>query len=506
MDMQVAADASGSEDEPWTLPEGWCWTEIGHVAPVNPSTTFDSLSGDSNVTFIPMAAVDEETGKIEVSLKRPISEVSKGYVRFQQGDVLFAKITPCMENGKVAPVPTLEGQYAAGSTEFHVLRPEAVDQRFLWYWVVSRRFRHEAQRKMSGSAGQLRVPASFLRESTIPLAPLPEQRRIVERIDALFAEIADGEAALEAARKGLETFRRALLKAAVSGELTRDWRETHTPAETGHDLLARIRAERAATPTKGRGKSAAATPPLDTSDLPDLPEGWVWARVGDIAQVGTGATPSRREPSYWENGNIPWFTSTATNAEFALTPSECITRRAVAETNCNILPVGTLLVAMYGEGKTRGQITELRVEAACNQACATLIVTNALIREWLKCWFKSFYAQLRTQAAGGVQPNLNLEIIKKLIIPLPPLGEAAEILKCVSDATELHADTFGVLKAQADAAARLRQAILKSAFEGTLVPQDPADEPAFVMLERLRQAAPKVNPKRRGRGKAGHGG
>ena len=208
-----------------------------------------------------MTAVSAETGQIELSTRRPVGEVSKGYVRFMEGDVIFAKITPCMENGKVAPVTGLPSGYAAGSTEFHVFRPKAVEQRYLWYWLVSRAFRRRAQRKMSGSAGQLRVPVDYLREAVFPLAPIAEQRRIVARIGELFAEIEAGEAALNEARKGLDTFRRALLKAAVTGELTKDWRQKNINrnkrTETGHDLLARIRAEREATaPAKGRTRRA----------------------------------------------------------------------------------------------------------------------------------------------------------------------------------------------------------------------------------------------------------
>ena len=126
-------------DGPWPLPEGWCWTTTHTVAPVNPSTNFDDLDPASEIPFLPMATVAEESGKIDLSIRRPLQAVAKGYVRFMEGDVIFAKITPCMENGKVAPVVGLPGRYAAGSTEFHVLRPVAVDQRYLWYWLVTGR-------------------------------------------------------------------------------------------------------------------------------------------------------------------------------------------------------------------------------------------------------------------------------------------------------------------------------------------------------------------------------
>lgn len=497
---QAVERVAHENDGPWPLPEGWVWTPLGLVAPVNPSTSFDELNASAEIPFIPMAAVAEETGSFDHSARRPVRDVSKGYVRFMEGDVIFAKITPCMENGKVAPVIGLPGRYAAGSTEFHVFRPVAVDQRFLWYWLVGRGFRGKAKRNMSGSAGQLRVPVDYLRESGFPLAPLAEQRRIVARVDALFAKITEGEAALAAARKGLDTFRRALLKAAVTGELTKDWRETNPVTETGDDLLARIKREREArTQTKARGKRATEVGPLDTAALPKLPDGWAWGTLGEIASVGTGGTPSRKEAAFWRNGTIPWFTSAATNHLFASRPDEWITPTAIENSNCRIFPPGTLLVAMYGEGKTRGQITELSIAATCNQACAALQIADIEIREWVKRWFGSFYLQLRAQAAGGVQPNLNLEIIKNLSIPIPPPAEAAEILRRVSEALAAQADTLAMLDAEAADAARLKQSILKSAFEGRLVSQDTMDEPASATLARLKATPSSATPAKRGR-------
>ncbi len=141
---------------------------------------------------------------------------------------------------------------------------------------------------MSGSAGQLRVPVGYLRESDFPLAPLAEQWRIVARIDELFAEIAEGEAALREARKGLDLFRRALLKSAVTGELTKDWRATNCLRETAHDLLARIDAERAASPRwNNRGHRSSKARPLDQSNMPNLPNGWVWAALGKLSVLIT---------------------------------------------------------------------------------------------------------------------------------------------------------------------------------------------------------------------------
>ncbi len=133
----------------------------------------------------------------------------------------------------------------------------------------------------------------------IPLAPLAEQRRIVARVDALFAEIAEGEAALAAARKGLDTFRRALLKAAVSGELTRDWRAANPVTETGCDLLAHIAKDRANSGSPSvRARGTAGATALDISTLPELPNAWDWSTLGGIAEsVRNGTSTVQRDGS-----------------------------------------------------------------------------------------------------------------------------------------------------------------------------------------------------------------
>lgn len=499
MDMRVAAEASGSEDHPWTLPEGWCWAAIDRIAPVNPTTTFDDLAEGSDVPFVPMAAVSEESGGIDLSMKRPVAEVSKGYVRFQQGDVLFAKITPCMENGKVAPVPALQGGYAAGSTEFHVLRPIAVDQKFLWYWLISRRFRHEAQRNMSGSAGQLRVPAAFLRQSCMPLAPLPEQIRIVERIDTLFAEIAEGEAALKDAQRGLETFRRALLKSAVTGELTRDWRETNQPNETGHDLLARIKAERGATSAKGRGKRAAAGVPLDTSGLPELPEGWAWATLDEVASSvrnGTSAAPRASK-----NGHEILRISAVRPLRIDETQIRYLSEDQIGSAWEAMVAAGDLLFTRYngsadlvGVGALYTSVpryypdkiirVRLHKELHSHANFVEIAVNTGASR-------KHIASNIKTTAG---QQGLSGESLKGTPIPIPPSTEALEISKRVAQALNSFSDCYTLLEAGEADANRLRQTILKSAFEGTLVPQDDAEEPASRLLSRLK-AQESANPK-----------
>ena len=150
---------------------------------LNPRPERGTLADDLEISFVPMAAVEAATGRMDASAVRPFGEVKKGYTIFREGDVLFAKITPCMENGKMVVARSLRNGVGCGSTEFHVLRPRAgVDPQYVYHYVSSSRFRADAAHYMTGAVGQKRVPTSFLERSRIPLPDLDEQRRIAAEI------------------------------------------------------------------------------------------------------------------------------------------------------------------------------------------------------------------------------------------------------------------------------------------------------------------------------------
>jgi type I restriction enzyme S subunit len=329
------------------------------------------------------------------------------------------------------------------------------------------------------------LSSQSIKEIPLPLPPLPEQYRIVTKIEELFTQLDAGVASLKKVQAQLKRYRQAVLKAAFEGRLTQEWREQHKgEIESVQELLKNIRTidENASKP---RITNIA---DLKIKELPLIPSGWVYAKIDDIAYIGTGATPSRTKSKYWDNGTIPWVTSSAVNWSFVKNTEEKITEIALKETRVKIFPVHTLIVALYGEGKTRGKISELLIDACTNQALATLNLKfdNNVFRAYVKLFFQEQYENIRRHSSGGVQPNLNLSIIKKMVIPIPPLSEQKvivfEIERNLSQIDHLE-NTITTSFHQAET---LRHSILKQAFEGKLVPQDPNDEPALILLERIK--------------------
>lgn len=164
---------------------------LGEICTVNPGRRASGCSvcpvEDAVVSFVPMAAVDERLGTIAVREERPLSEVSNGFTAFENGDVLFAKITPCMENGKIALARNLANGIGRGSTEFFVLRPgDRVLGEYLYHFVRQPRFREAAKKSFTGTAGQQRVPKSFMENALVSLPSIDEQRRIIGILDRAF--------------------------------------------------------------------------------------------------------------------------------------------------------------------------------------------------------------------------------------------------------------------------------------------------------------------------------
>ena len=204
----------------------WPSKPLGEVSQINPRRPAElrSLADSHIVTFVPMPAVNQYTGAIDQAELRPFSEVRKGFTYFAEGDVIFAKITPCMQNGKCAVARNLSNELGFGSTEFHVVRPNSDELKAEWIWHFLRRvqFRIEGTHQFRGAVGQQRVPAAYLEEAEIPLPSPAEQMRVLRLVASVLNRISDIEelkAEICGSRVHLEALRDAVLRKAFAGEL-----------------------------------------------------------------------------------------------------------------------------------------------------------------------------------------------------------------------------------------------------------------------------------------------
>jgi len=484
---------------------------LGDVA----NEAVDQSGPGGEFVYVDISSVDRGSKRIALTRQLPKAEApSRAKQVLQAGDVLVSMTRPNLN--AVALVPRqLSG--AIGSTGFHVLRSKHMKPEFLFYLVQTEEFIRAMCDQVQGALYPAVRPKD-IHAFQLKLESVSQQTRIVEKLEELLSGLDVGVAELKAAQRKLARYRQSLLKAAVQGDLTANWREQHPPQETGAQLLIRILAERRTrwearqlakfeqqgkTPPKDWQKKYPEPVRPDIDDLPALPQGWVWATVDQLAQVGTGVTPLRSRGAYFNGGTIPWVTSGALNSEMVVSASEFVTELALKECRLEVFPAGSLLIAMYGEGKTRGKCAEMVIPATINQAIAAVVLEPAALacKAFVKAFLLHSYQQMREQASGGVQPNLNLQIVKSMPLPLPPLAEQAEITQvlagCMAEIKQLHsAVALGLQQSTAQ-----RQNILRAAFTGQLVPQNPADEPASTLLARIRaeRAAQGAARKPRGR-------
>ncbi len=346
----------------------WPTKPLSEVCIVNPKRgSFEAPAADSEVAFLPMSAVDEDGGGISRPEIREYGQVSKGYTAFCENDVLFAKITPCMENGKAAIARGLLKGKGFGSTEFHVLRPTpCVSAEWIFAFVRRPAFRAEAAANFTGTAGQRRVPAEFFNRVRIPVPPIEEQKRIVGLL-----EEADQLRKLRAAAEE----RTADLAPALFDEMF--------------------------------GDSKFECAPLDK-----------------IVSLGSGATPSKDKREFW-TGQTPWVSPKDMKADEIIDSEDHVSAAAFQESNLKLYPRDTVLIVVRGMILAHTvPIRICRVPVAINQDMKALLPKYTIEPDFLCSALQSRHEYLLGQVstAGHGTKRLDSGRLKSVSIPMPPLA------------------------------------------------------------------------------------
>ena len=444
------------------LPTGWAEVALAEICHFNPKHDAD-LDRHTLVSFVPMPAVSEESGSITEHDSRPLQEVWSGYTHFQDGDVIFAKITPCMENGKIAVARSLTNGIACGSTEFHVLRPATgISAAYIWRFLRQERFRRDAEASMNGAVGQRRVPRSFLENSALPLPPSAEQCRVVAKLDQLFERTTSAREELAHIPALVEHYKQAILRKAFSGELTAHWREKH-----------------------GRDEAATST---------------VGQLVSDI-RYGTAKKcyPEEHGVAVLRIPNVSGGQIVLSDLKYTVFEERELRKLA--------LRVGDILIVRSNGSPELVGRPAMVTEEAEGLAYAGYLIrlrpkAEIILPSYLKLMLESpqirAVVEVAARSTSGVH-NINSEELAGLSIPRPQTDEQREIVRLIAEAF----DRIEPVSAERDMAAtlldHLDSGLLSKAFRGELVPQDPADEPAERLLERIRLQRGAQAPARRGR-------
>ena len=408
---------------PSDLPPGWRWTTIGEACFLNPRRPILERKMDAPTSFIPMNAVDESTGTIKSIETRPYQEVRSGYTYFEEGDVLFAKITPCMQNGKSAIARRLIDGIGFGSTEFHVLRPKpGCLSEWVWYFIRQKSFRDAAQKAFRGGVGQQRVPPAFLANYPLPLPPLEEQRRIVAKLNEVMAQIQEAKRLRAEARKDAE-----LLMQSALAEVF----------------------------------------PHSSSTLPP---GWRWTRLGEIANTYSGS-PAPQGDEYFKDGKWPFVRvqdlgrhgQTACLKETA----DYVNEHALKRYRLRSARAGTILFPKSGAAILTNTRAILGVNAyIVSHLAAVEPIHEILDNKWAYFWLCTL--DMKDFIENPSYPSLRLSVIRKLPVPLPPLEEQRRIVAHLEEIQE----GINILKeAQVVSGQELKHletSILDKAFRGKL--------------------------------------
>lgn len=485
------------QDEP-KLPENWIWSTVGELYDIvgggTPSTSVEEYWSGK----IPWITSADIHGPKDIRPRKTISEkaVANSTTNLVPKESLI--VVTRVGLGKVAIAQerlcfSQDSQALIGSGDF-------LDPRFALYYLSMAVQIFKYQNRGTTIAG---VTKQQLAELPFPVAPLSEQRRIVAKIEELFTQLDAGVEELRKAQAQLKRYRQAVLKAGITGELTREWRLVQKgEQEPASELLARILKERRARWEKERlAKITASSKTPNTNDwrntyeeraapavenLPPLPFGWVWSSLGQVFGVHVGATPSRQRSTYW-NGDLPWVSSSEVAFCRIKSTRETITELGFQNTSTDLHPVGTVLLGMIGEGKTRGQAAILDIAACNSQNSAAIRVSEAgLPPEYIYYFLQGEYERTRKLGSGNNQPALNKSRVQAIVFALPPLSEQYVIVQELERLLSIADAVQQSIEKELNKAASLRHSILKRAFEGELVSQDPNDEPAELLLERIR--------------------
>lgn len=415
----------------WQLPNGWVWKKISEISDVNPRRPTILRNDDEPTSFVPMEDVDEVEGKFKQIQVKPYREVKRGYTYFEEGDVLFAKITPSMENGKTAIARNLIDGIGFGTTEFHVFRPhEHISPDWIHYFIRQTAFRNEAKHHFRGAVGQQRVPVDFLETYEIPVPyaddsslSLDTQRRIVARIEALLSEVRDMRALQADIAQNTQTLFISVLQDEFS-ELCRKHGTISVEEMVQQDQL----------------------------------------------EIRGGGTPSKQRAEYWE-GDIPWVSPKDMKTWIIEDSEDHITEAAIDGSSAKRIPEGSVLVVVRGMILARHwPVAITGRDVTINQDMKALIPKNGLLSKYLGYSLLAATPTIlrKVETAAHGTKRLPSALLDSIEVPRVPTSHQQRVVARLETVQSEISEMRMLQEADHHRIKGLEDAILAQAFRGEL--------------------------------------
>ena len=400
----------------YSLPDGWEWKTIEKVAQIGADRGFvPTPDSEGNVPFIGMTDIDQETGQKSTYELRNFDDVKKGYTKFQRDAVLFAKITPCTENNKTALIDNVDGGFATTEV-FPIHALDSVEPKYLLHFFRSPSVRRFLIDHMEGATGRQRVPLKALKSVSVPVCGLKEQKRIVEKLDALLIRI---DTAIEHLQESI-TLADSLYASTINEQMMQAVELTGLSTVEKH-----------------------------------------------IEQIQTGTTPPTKQPEFYENGDINWFAPSDFGDHDILSDSnKKLSQKAFDAGKARKFDAGTIMLVAIGA--TIGKIGYLEQDASSNQQITGMKFNSDIIARYAYYWFRFIKPEILANASTATLPIINQKGIKALSFCAPNKQLQETICKKIDEVSNFRNTVKAELIEKVELMCSLKASILDSAFKGQL--------------------------------------
>ena len=422
------------DEKPFDIPESWEWVRLGEVSldsadgPFGSNLKAEHYTQKNEVRIVQLSNIGELGWKDhnkKYTTYTHLESIKRSEVF--PGDIIIAKMMPAV---RAIICPNEDNKYVLSSDAVRFDISGEIFKMYIYWAINSNVFLTQVYGNVQGIT-RVRTSLTKLRKYIIPLPPLAEQYRIVEKIEELLPlveEYDEAQKKLDKLNDELpEMLKKSVLQQAVMGKLdTRN--DDDEPASV---LLKRIKEEKAKLIKEKKIKKEKPLAPITDEEKPfDIPESWEWVRFGEIGDWGAGATPAKGNMDYYKNGTIPWLRTGDLNNGIVNDVEMRITEKALSECSLRICNVGDVLIAMYGA--TIGKVAIAGVKMTTNQACCACTPLY-LYNKYLFYFLQANKDVFTKMGAGGAQPNISKEKIIISLFPLPPLAEQHRIVEKIEE-------------------------------------------------------------------------